>query len=61
MAKYKYLAFDGANVAVLITEDEDGNAITGKTVSFPITATGNSDHIRWKEWEAKGNSTEAAD
>jgi len=61
MAKYKYLAFDGANVSVLITEDESGNAITGKTISFPISATDNSDHIKWKEWETAGNTTEAAD
>ena len=61
MAKYKYLAYDSANVAVLITEDESGNAITGKTVSFPINATNNSDYIEWKEWEAAGNTTEAAD
>ncbi len=61
MAKYKYLAYDGANVAVLITEDEAGNAVTDETISFPISATDNSDHIKWKGWEAAGNKTEAAD
>ena len=61
MAKYKYLAYDSANVAVLITEDEKGNAITGKTVSFPITATDNSDYIEWRKWREAGNTTEAAD
>ena len=61
MAKYKYLAYEGVNLAVLITEDESGNAITGKTISFPIDATGNTDYIAWKKWETEGNTTEAAD
>ena len=61
MAKYKYLAYEGVNLAVLITEDESGNAITGKTISFPIDATGNTDYKAWKEWETEGNTTEAAD
>jgi|LULT01.1.fsa_nt_gb hypothetical protein len=61
MAKYKYIAEDGKNIAVQIKEDDDGNAITDRTIVFMIDAVGNTDYENWKAWEAKGNTTEAAD
>ena len=61
MAKYKFLAFGGVNQAVSILEDDAGNKITNRSISFPIDAVGNTDYENWKAWEAAGNTTEAAD
>ena len=61
MAKYKFLAIGGVNQAVSILEDDAGNKITNRSISFPIDATDNTDYQEWKAWEAKGNTTEAAD
>ena len=61
MAKYKYIAEEGKNIAVQIKEEDNGNAITDRTIVFMIDAVGNTDYENWKAWEAKGNTTEAAD
>ena len=61
MAKYKYMAEDGKNIAVQIKEEDNGNAITDRTIVFMIDAVGNTDYENWKAWVAAGNTTEAAD
>ena len=61
MAKYKYIAEDGKNIAVQIKEEDNGKAITDRTIVFMIDAVGNTDYENWKAWVAAGNTTEAAD
>lgn len=55
------MAEDGKNIAVQIKEEDNGNAITDRTIVFMIDAVGNTDYENWKAWEAAGNTTEAAD